>query len=102
MAEVTATLAPALPPELRPLLSFAVGADSVEQIAGKLVDWLCLDPAERERTRAALAAEARRRYGWESVAEGVIAAAQGRLDELPVAAPVQGAPAPAADSVPGP
>jgi hypothetical protein len=26
---------------------------------------------------------ARGRYGWESVAAGVIAAAQGRLDELP-------------------
>ena len=95
MAEVTATLAPALPPELRPLISFEVGPDSVEQIAGKLVDWLSLDVATRDRARAALAAEARRHYGWESVAEGVIAAAQGRLDELP-------SPAPSADSVPDP
>ena len=37
MAEVTATLAPAVPEELRPLLSFDVGPDSVEQIAAKLV-----------------------------------------------------------------
>jgi glycosyltransferase involved in cell wall biosynthesis len=95
MAEVTATLAPALRPELRRLLSFEVGPGSVEQIACNLVDWLTLEAEERERARAALAAEARRRYGWESVAEGVIAAAQGRLQELP-------APAPAADSVPDP
>jgi glycosyltransferase involved in cell wall biosynthesis len=95
MAEVTATLAPALEPELRPLLSFEVGPDSVRQIADKLVTWLTLDPAERERASAALAAQAAARYSWESVAEGVIAAAQGRLDALPH-------PAPPADNVPAP
>jgi glycosyltransferase involved in cell wall biosynthesis len=95
MAEVTATLAPALPPELRPLLSFDVGPRAVEQIADKLIAWLTLDPAKRESARAALAAEAARRYSWESVAEGVIAAAQGRLDALPH-------PAPPADNVPAP
>ena len=81
MAEVTATLAPALPEELRALLSFEVGPRAVEEIAEKLVRWLALDPAERERARSALAAEAARRYSWESVAEGVIAAAQ--ADSLP-------------------
>ncbi len=81
MAEVTATLAPALPEELRPLLSFEVGPRAVEEIAEKLVAWLTLDPAERERARSALAAEAARRYSWESVAEGVIAAAQ--ADSVP-------------------
>src|SRR5829696_7194684 len=95
MAEVTATLAPALEPELRPLLSFEVGPDAVDQIAAKLITWLTLDPAKRDRARAALAAEAARRYSWESVAEGVIAAAQGRLDVLPH-------PAPPADNVPAP
>jgi glycosyltransferase involved in cell wall biosynthesis len=81
MAEVTATLAPALPAELRPLLSFEVGPRAVDEIAEKLVTWLTLDPEERERARTALAAEAARRYSWESVAEGVIAAA--RADSLP-------------------
>ncbi|HEU0024627.1 MAG TPA: glycosyltransferase family 4 protein [Thermoleophilaceae bacterium] len=95
MAEVTATLAPALPPELRRLLSFQVGPGAVEEIAGKLVDWLTLGEGQRAAAREALAAEARRRYGWEGVAEGVIAAAQGRLDELQ-------SPAPPADSVPDP
>ena len=70
-------------------------AQAVEQIAAKLIAWLTLDPGERERARAALAAEAARRYSWESVAEGVIAAAQGRLDALPH-------PAPPADNVPAP
>jgi glycosyltransferase involved in cell wall biosynthesis len=82
MAEVTATLEPAIDEELRPLLSFAVGPDAVEEIASKLVRWLTLDDAQRGRAVAGLAALARRRYGWESVAEGVIAAAQGRLGEL--------------------
>ena len=44
MAEVTATLAPALPEHLRPLLAFQVGPDAVDQIATKLVAWMRLDP----------------------------------------------------------
>jgi glycosyltransferase involved in cell wall biosynthesis len=87
MAEVTAGLAPALPESLRPLLSFRTGPGAVEEIARKLVAWLTLDPAQRERARKTLAAAAAQRYSWESVAEGVIAAAEGRLDELPRPAP---------------
>jgi glycosyltransferase involved in cell wall biosynthesis len=82
MAEVTATLAPALPDELRSLLSFEIGPGAVEEIATKLVAWLTLDAAERKRARLALANEAARLYSWENVAKGVIAAAQGRLAEL--------------------
>jgi glycosyltransferase involved in cell wall biosynthesis len=77
MAEVTATLAPALAPELRPLMSFEVGPGAVREIAEKLVTWLTLDPMEREHARDALAADAARQYSWESVAEGVIEAASG-------------------------
>jgi glycosyltransferase involved in cell wall biosynthesis len=77
MAEVTATLRPALPEHLRPLMSFEVGPGAVREIASKLVTWLELDPSERDEARAALAAEAARRYSWESVAEGVIEAASG-------------------------
>jgi glycosyltransferase involved in cell wall biosynthesis len=78
MAEVTATLRPALPKQLRPLTSFDVGPGAVREIASKLVEWLELDPAERDAARDALAAEAARRYSWESVAKGVIEAASGR------------------------
>ena len=83
LAEVTATLAGALEPELTRLLSFERGPRAVEEIAAKLVNWLSLPAAERERASAALAELARRTYGWESVAQGVIAAAEGRLSELP-------------------
>jgi hypothetical protein len=37
----------------------------------------------RAATRAALVATAHERFSWEGVAGGVIAAAQGRLSELP-------------------
>jgi glycosyltransferase involved in cell wall biosynthesis len=94
MAEVTATLAPVVPEDVRPLLSFQVGPRAVDDIAEKLVAWLTLDPAERDRVRSSLAREAARHYSWESVAEGVIAAAQGRLDALPRPAPVDSLPAP--------
>ncbi len=77
MAEVTATLRPALPEHLRPLMSFDVGPEAVREIGSKLVTWLELDPRERDEARAALASEAARRYSWESVAEGVIEAASG-------------------------
>ena len=93
MAEVTATLAPALPDHLRPLLHFDVGDDAVDQIGSKLVRWLELDPAEQDQARGLLAQRAAERYSWESVAESVIAAAQGRLDGLPH-------PAPPGDNVP--
>ena len=83
LAEVTAALAAAVEPEVRPLLSFTPGPGAVREIADKLVAWLELDPARRGRAGAALAETARLRYSWESVAEGVIAAARGRLDELP-------------------
>jgi glycosyltransferase involved in cell wall biosynthesis len=83
MAEVTATLAPALPDGLRPLLSFEIGPGAVQEIADKLVAWLTLDATQREHAKSTLANEAARRYSWENVASGVIAAAQGRLAGLP-------------------
>jgi glycosyltransferase involved in cell wall biosynthesis len=83
LAEVTATLRPAVEEPLRHLLSFELGPGAVEGIAGNLVEWLGLPQADAGRASAALASEARSRYGWESVAEGVIAAAEGRLADLP-------------------
>jgi len=85
LVEVTATLAEAVEPAIRPLLSFERGPGAVEEIAGKLLGWLSLPAAQRERAAASLSAAGRRTYGWESVAEGVIAAAQGRLGDLPEA-----------------
>jgi glycosyltransferase involved in cell wall biosynthesis len=87
LAEVTAVLREALAEPLRALLSFELGSGAVEEIAQKLVSWLRFEPAERARASASLADLAHRRFGWEGVAQGVIAAAQGRLDDLPEPAP---------------
>jgi glycosyltransferase involved in cell wall biosynthesis len=83
LAEVTTTLRQAVEDDLRPLLEFERGPDAVREIAAKLVAWLTLDQARRGAASDALAELARARYGWESVAEGVIAAARGELSDLP-------------------
>jgi glycosyltransferase involved in cell wall biosynthesis len=83
LAEVTRQLQEAVDEDVRPLLSFERGPGAVREIADKLSAWLAMDPEARDAARAALSEEARRRFGWEGVARGVIAAAQGRLDELP-------------------
>jgi len=82
LAEVSDALREALAPKLKPLLSFERGPGAVEEIAGKLIAWLATPANERREASTALSALARRRYGWEAVAEGVIAAAEGRLGDL--------------------
>jgi glycosyltransferase involved in cell wall biosynthesis len=83
LAEVSKILAAALPRDLRPLLSFELGDDAVEQIADRLIRWLRLEPERRASVSRALSELARERFSWEGVATGVIDAAQGRLDALP-------------------
>ena len=82
MREVSRALAEVVP-ERAGLLSFEVGDDSVEAIAERVNGWLALDDAERKRVGEALAARVHELWSWERVAEGVIAASQGRLDALP-------------------
>jgi glycosyltransferase involved in cell wall biosynthesis len=84
LAEVSKILAEALPDDLRPLLSFELADDAVEQIADRLIRWLQLDPERRGAASKALSDLARERFSWEGVAGGVIAAAEGRLDALPL------------------
>ena len=87
--EVAATLAPGLPPEARELLRFAVGPEAVGAIAARIVTWLATGPAQQDAVRASLVDTARRLFGWDGVAAGVIAAGRGRHDELaPVPIPV--------------
>jgi glycosyltransferase involved in cell wall biosynthesis len=82
LAEVAHTFAPELDEPLRHLLTFDLGPRAVADLAERLIEWLTLDPVDREHATAALARTAHERYSWEGVARGVIAAAQGRLDEL--------------------
>ena len=82
LAEVSRVLARALPHEAREWLSFALGPSAVRELAERVCAWLAAPAAVRETARAALVNTARERYSWKGVARGVIAAAEGRLDEL--------------------
>jgi glycosyltransferase involved in cell wall biosynthesis len=82
LAEVSAVLGKALAPELRALLSFDRGPGAVEEIADKLVRWLSLPEQRRARASEALAQAVQERFSWETVAEGVLAAARGELEDL--------------------
>jgi glycosyltransferase involved in cell wall biosynthesis len=83
LAEVSRQLQQAVEEDVRPLLAFERGPGAVEEIAAGLGAWLAMEPEKRERARAALSEESRRRFGGEGVARGVIAAAEGQIDELP-------------------
>jgi glycosyltransferase involved in cell wall biosynthesis len=72
-----------VPPQARGWLSFPVDDDAVRAIAARVRAWLDAPRDVRAATRAALIATARERFSWEGVAAGVVAAAQGRLAELP-------------------
>jgi glycosyltransferase involved in cell wall biosynthesis len=82
LAEVSHRLREAVEEDIRPLLSFELGPGAVEEIARKLGDWLTLAPQRRADASAALSELARAQFGWEGVARGVIAAAEGRLADL--------------------
>jgi glycosyltransferase involved in cell wall biosynthesis len=81
-AEVSAALAAAVPEAARDWLSFPIDDGAVEAIAARVGGWLRAPHELRERTRAALVATARERYSWEGVADGVVAAAEGRREAL--------------------
>jgi glycosyltransferase involved in cell wall biosynthesis len=82
LAEVSRVLQDAVPEQSRDLLAFDLGPAAVRDLAARLVGWLEADDAVREQTRAALVETARTRWSWEGVAEGVLAAAQGQLEDL--------------------
>ncbi|MEA2314082.1 MAG: hypothetical protein QOI03_774 [Solirubrobacteraceae bacterium] len=82
LAEVSEVLARAVPAEVAPLLSFPVDDEVVRAIAERVATWLSAEPGLRAGARAPLIAAVRERWSWESVAATVIAAAEGRLEEL--------------------
>ena len=82
LEEVAEALATELPAEAVGWLSFPVDDSAVEAIAARVLACLQAPPELLSRTRAGLVAAVRARWSWERVAEGVIAAAQGRLEGL--------------------
>jgi glycosyltransferase involved in cell wall biosynthesis len=84
LAEVAHALAANVPEEARGWLTFEVGHSAVRGIAQRLDGWLSAPEQLREQVREAIVATARERWSWEGVASGVIAAAQGKLETLPL------------------
>ena len=82
LAEVSGTLAAAVPCAIAPLLTFPVNDGAVRALAERVVSWLHAEPDARAQTRAALVSTVRERWSWAGVARGVIAAASGELDTL--------------------
>jgi glycosyltransferase involved in cell wall biosynthesis len=82
LAEVTDTLARAVPEQAAGWLSFAVDDRAVPALAECLESWLLAEPRLRAQTRAALVETVREHWSWEGVARGVIAAARGELAGL--------------------
>jgi glycosyltransferase involved in cell wall biosynthesis len=82
MLEVSRELAAPLPAEVAALSAFAVEPGAVEAIAQRLDRWLSLPDGERERTRRSLVETVARRWSWEAVAAGVLAASAGELTDL--------------------
>jgi glycosyltransferase involved in cell wall biosynthesis len=83
LAEVARSLAEEVPAPARDWLAFGLGPGAVRELAEHVADWLEAPPDLRAATREALVKVARERYGWGGVARTIVAAAQGRLDELP-------------------
>lgn len=83
LAEVSRVLEAALPREVAPWLRFRIDDEAVPHLAACVVGWLEAPAPLRERTRRALTRIARERFSWDGVARTVVAAAEGRLDDLP-------------------
>jgi hypothetical protein len=67
---------------------------AVEDLGYVMNEWLQLEPRLRQSARAALARTSQEHFGWEAVAETVMAASQGRTTRLdPVPGTVPFAPA---------
>jgi glycosyltransferase involved in cell wall biosynthesis len=82
LAEVSAQLAEAVPPEAAPWLSFAVDDGAVAALADCIASWLEAPEDLRARTREALVATARDRFSWDGVARDMVAGAEGRIGDL--------------------
>jgi glycosyltransferase involved in cell wall biosynthesis len=82
LLEVSDELARALPAQAAACLSFPVDDRAVQSLAQCLVGWLGLDEGLRAEAREGLVSTVRDNWSWDRVARGVIAAAQGELDDL--------------------
>jgi glycosyltransferase involved in cell wall biosynthesis len=83
MLEASSQLAAALPPDVAALMSFPIAEGAVGELADRLRAWLATDPERRREIGEILARRVDELWSWEGVARGVVAASQGRLEDLP-------------------
>jgi glycosyltransferase involved in cell wall biosynthesis len=83
MLEASRQLAATLPSDVAPLISFPIAEGAVTELADRLRAWFAVEPARRREIGAALARRVDELWSWEGVARGVVAASEGRLQELP-------------------
>src|SRR6201996_7812474 len=87
MREVSERLSADQPPAVAPLTSFPIEPGAVQAIADRLDRWLELPEVTRAEARATFVDTVARVWSWEGVARGVLDAAAGNLDGLPIPAP---------------
>ena len=83
LAEVSRVLEASVAHEVASWLRFPLDDEAVPHLAACLIGWLEAPAPLRERTRRALTRAAREHFSWDGVARTAIAAAEGRLDDLP-------------------
>jgi glycosyltransferase involved in cell wall biosynthesis len=81
-AEVSDALAADLVEPLRRLVAFELDERAVGELAERINGWLGLAGPERDQARRALRSAVERRWSWKQVAQGVLQASAGELDEL--------------------
>ncbi len=84
LAEAVDALGTELVPSDAALLSFGTGPNAVRDLATNVCELLA-DEARRAAIGASIARVAQREFSWQGVAAGVVAAVQGRHDQLHVA-----------------
>ncbi len=84
LAEVVEELARVVPAEYQELLSFEVGPGAVREIAKHIITWLGMDADERKRLTKIIRELTVKKWSWNGVAQTVLAACEGKIDELPV------------------
>jgi glycosyltransferase involved in cell wall biosynthesis len=87
MREVSERLSADQPPAVAPLTSFPIEPGAVQAIADRIDRWLELPEVTRAEARATFVDTVARVWSWEGVARGVLDAAAGNLDGLPISAP---------------
>ncbi len=78
LAEVSSSLASAVPKARSDLLSFDLRGSAVTNLASRICEWMDLPGDDRKHLSAAVSAEAKSLWSWEGVARNVVNAALGK------------------------